>query len=86
MSINDPLNDQVGTKFALVIGNSYAGVDLISGEADAAAMADALRKLDFSVTSLSNGTVDQIKAALKDFRGKIEKARVVVFFYSGHGY
>src|SRR4051812_43662183 len=86
MSVNDPLGDPVNTKLALVIGNSYAGVDLISGEADAAATAGALRELKFDVTLLSNGTADQIKTTLKDFRSKIANAEVVVFFYSGHGY
>jgi hypothetical protein len=82
----DTAEGQVYKKFALVIGNSYAGSDRVSGTKDAGAMALSLEELGFFVITVYDGNAKEIKAALKDLRTRIANAEVVLFFYSGHGY
>jgi hypothetical protein len=78
--------NQSNENFALVIGNGYTGSDRVSGKEDATAMTGALKALGFSIVTVLDGDVTEIKNALTDFRKQIAKAKVVLFFYSGHGY
>ena len=80
MSSDDP------TKFALVIGNSYSGADRVSGIESASAMADSLGRLGFSVVTVLDGSAGTMKDELKELRTRIASAKIVVFFYAGHGY
>lgn len=82
----DPLNPSTSKKRALVIGNNYSGVDAITGQADATAVADVLRGIGFTVDLLPEGHVDEMTTALETFGDTIGGADIVVFFYSGHGY
>lgn len=80
-----PCPNQSDKKFALVIGNSYAGE--LSGARDARAVAEALCKLGYSVLDpVYEGTLQTIPPALQRLWDRIAHAESVVFYYSGHGY
>jgi uncharacterized caspase-like protein len=73
-------------KVALVIGNSeYQNVVPLKNPInDAADMADALKRIGFNVTALSNAPVADMRRTLKAFGDKARLAEVAVVFYSGH--
>ncbi len=72
---------------ALVIGNDkYTDVaQLINAVADAQAMTQALRSTGFTVFEHLNLDEKRFRAALRDFRQRIEPGDEVVFFFAGHG-
>jgi hypothetical protein len=80
--------DPVGTRYALVIGNStYDHEKEISGRADASRMRDYLNQLHFTdVMFVDDGNKDRIEKALEEFSKRIRGASLVLFFYSGHGF
>lgn len=80
--------DPPGGRYALVIGNSnYTDNTPVSGVQDAERMADYLEQLHFTVTAnLTDTDLKSMRSALKDLKGRISKASVVVFYFSGHGF
>ena len=75
------------TRVALVVGNSsYAhGGRLPNPANDAAAVAEALRKVGFTVTSKQDLSKTQFEAALEAFTRDAAGADVAVVYYAGHG-
>jgi len=75
------------TRVALVVGNSsYAhGGRLPNPANDAAAVAEALRKVGFTVTSRQDLGKQQFEEALKVFTRDAASADVAVVYYAGHG-
>jgi len=78
-------------RYALVIGNSkYKNISpLRNAENDANDMADELKKSNFEVTKLINGTYYQMRDAFKEFHEKLASGpkdqTVGLFYYAGHG-
>ena len=73
-------------RVALVVGNSaYPASALENPRHDAAAMATALKRLDFDVETAIDGTKAQLDAALRRFGNRAEGAEVAALFYAGHG-
>jgi uncharacterized caspase-like protein len=75
-------------RLAFVVGNGAYDVaaDLANPVNDATAVADALRRLDFNVTLMTDAAGDSLWAAMDDFVTKAEGAESVVFYYSGHAF
>jgi len=73
-------------KVALVIGNSdYKNVFSLKNPVnDAADVGEALKRIGFDVTTLSNAPVADMRRALKQFGGKAKLSDVAIVFYSGH--
>ena len=78
---------EMANRKALVIGNDlYKHVGrLANAVADAEAMAIALRSTGFMVFKHTNLDERAFKAALRDFRLRVEPGDEVVVFYAGHG-
>lgn len=78
-----------GAGVALIIGNnSYTFGTLSNPINDAKLMASTLTKLGFRVTTLLDGTREQMSRALIAFGDALEKRggnSIGVFYYSGHG-
>jgi len=72
---------------ALVIGNStYTSAPLKNPVNDAAAIADMLRKLGFSVTLKKNAGLQEMDEAIREFGRQLKRVRGVgLFYYAGHG-
>jgi Caspase domain len=89
-SVEAALSQQQGKRVALVIGNShYGGEDNVSGIEDAKQMKATLQQMGFQaedIALVTDGELNEIGIALKDFGERIKKASVVVFFFSGHGF
>ena len=75
-------------RLALVVGNANYDVapDLANPTNDATAIADALTRLDFKVTLLSNAGGKSLWQELDTFIDQAETAESAVFFYSGHAF
>ena len=75
-------------RLALVVGNANYDVapDLANPTNDAAAIADALTRLDFKVTLLTNAGGKSLWEELDRFIVQAETADSAVFFYSGHAF
>jgi hypothetical protein len=73
-------------KVALVIGNAaYKNVVSLKNPVnDAADTGDALKRIGFDVTTLSDAPVADMRRTLKQFGDKARLAEVAVVFYSGH--
>lgn len=74
-------------RIALVIGNdSYRNVNgLQNARSDARAMAAALESSGFRVTLRLDANRDEIKQAVRTFKGQVAGGDDVVFYFSGHG-
>jgi uncharacterized caspase-like protein len=74
-------------RVALVIGNSaYAGPAALRNPVnDARAIEAKLRALGFDVTTVENGTKQQMERAIGLFSHKLNQNTVSLFFYAGHG-
>jgi len=74
-------------KYALIIGNSdykyFSSLD--NPKNDATDMAKALKKLDFNVTLVKNGSKEAILKASRDFANQIKTGGIGLFYYAGHG-
>lgn len=79
--------DAPGHRIALVIGNdNYQHVTpLHNARADARAVRAALRSVGFDVTLEEDVDLQQLKTALRTFKGRISGGDQVVFYFSGHG-
>ena len=73
-------------KVALVFGNAaYKNVVSLKNPVnDAADTGEALKRIGFEVTTLSNAPVADMRRTLKQFGEKARLAEVAVVFYSGH--
>jgi uncharacterized caspase-like protein len=73
-------------KVALVIGNAaYKNVVSLKNPVnDAADTGEALKRIGFDVTTLSDAPVADMRRSLKAFGDKARLAEVAVVFYSGH--
>lgn len=74
-------------RVALVIGNSaYEQVGPLSNPSnDAAAIAGALRALDFTVIERQNVGRDGVFDALREFSATLSPNSLALFYYAGHG-
>lgn len=74
-------------RVALVIGNAtYAVRPLANPARDAAAIAEALRKIGFDrVTLKTDLGLDAFRTALRDFSREARDADVALVYYAGHG-
>jgi uncharacterized caspase-like protein len=76
-------------RVALVIGNSnYESREvpkLANPVNDARSMAEALNKLGFEVTEVTNATQRDMNLAIASFGAKLEPNTVALFYYAGHG-
>jgi len=75
-------------RVALVIGNSaYEGAAALDNPAnDATAMADALKRLGFSVTQVRDGSRVQMVEAIQSMSKSLhDKSGVGMLYYAGHG-
>jgi uncharacterized caspase-like protein len=80
--------DQIGKRYALVIGNSdYKNVAKLNNPVnDAQAMCKTLRSLRFEVDCRVNLQHRGVfKEAISDFSRKIQPADVALFYFAGHG-
>jgi TPR repeat protein len=76
----------VGRRMALVVGNdSYAATPLVNAVRDARAIHDALQKVRFSSTIVTNATREMFERAVEEFIVRIQPGDAVLFYYSGHG-
>lgn len=75
-------------RLALVVGNSsYTGVSALKNASrDAIDVADALKRLDFEVTLLTDVASDDFWDRIEVFAAEAETAESTVFFYSGHAF
>jgi Caspase domain len=76
-----------GSRVALVIGNgAYRKVpELPNPPRDASDVGDALERMGFAVTRLTNADLAQTKKALADFGEAAAHAEAAIVFYAGHG-
>lgn len=81
------LATSVVTRRALVIGNdSYQHVSkLLNAREDAQAMANSLREMGFQVQLELDLRERNMKAALRQFKSRVEGGDEVVIFFAGHG-
>jgi len=75
------------SRIALVVGNgAYANVkQLHNPPNDAADISQSLQRLGFSVTSITDATLDSLRHALIDFGRAARDADTAVLFFAGHG-
>ena len=75
-------------RLAFIVGNADydAAPDLANPVNDATAMSDALKRLGFKVTLLTNAGGDSLWTALDQFVLDAETAESAVFYYSGHAF
>jgi uncharacterized caspase-like protein len=78
---------QAQDRVALVIGNSkYVSANAVPNAVnDARVMARTLRDIGFGVTDGYDLPRDNMERQIREFLRKSEGARVVLFFYAGHG-
>jgi len=82
------LNGQeYANKTALIIGNTNYKVGKLRNPVnDAKLLTSTLRDLGFDVISKLDTDKDELKAAVREFQGKISKKKgIALFYYSGHG-
>ncbi|MDR1788131.1 MAG: caspase family protein, partial [Treponema sp.] len=76
-------------KYALVIGNAaYTGITKLNNPVnDANDMSAALRDLGFTVDTLTNATLRQMRERVRQFRQNLAQAKEAYgfFYYAGHG-
>ena len=71
---------------ALVIGNSaYGSGPLKNPVTDATDMADALKRLGFTVILKKNVRYQEMEEAVEDFGRRLRRGGVGLFYYAGHG-
>ena len=77
----------LSTRRALVIGNdTYQSVPkLLNAREDAQAMARSLREMGFQVQLELDLRERDMKAALRQFKSRVEGGDEVIIFYAGHG-
>ncbi|MBS8227986.1 caspase family protein [Vannielia litorea] len=75
-------------KIALVVGNAaYSGLQPLANPVnDAQGMAQALERVGFEVTLLTDAPQDRLAPVLDAFAARAETAETVLFYYSGHAF
>lgn len=75
-------------RLAFVVGNAEydTAKDLANPVHDATAIAEALTRLGFKVTLLSNAGGDSLWSAMDAFITEAENAESAIFYYSGHAF
>ena len=74
------------TRTALVIGNAdYKSAPLANPKNDAMDMSQALENLGFEVILKINADKKEMKKALRDFKMKLGRSEIGIFYYAGHG-
>src|SRR5882724_3276813 len=78
---------QAQDRVALVIGNTkYTSANVVPNAVnDARLMARALREIGFVVVDGFDLVRDNMERQIREFLRRSENARVVLFFYAGHG-
>jgi hypothetical protein len=84
---NPPLTPTVPTRRALVIGNdNYQSVPkLLNAREDAQAMARSLSDMGFQVQLELDLRERNMRAALRQFKSRVEGGDEVIIFFAGHG-
>jgi len=73
-------------RVALVIGNSnYVVSPLANTLNDAQDIAETLKELDFSVTTVIDGNRTEMIKAIRAFGKSLDKKTIALFYYAGHG-
>jgi uncharacterized protein len=74
-------------RFALVIGNGdYVNSKSLPNPVnDATDVSDVLRQLGFSVTTVLNGTYNDIRQAIRSFNIQVQGADIGLIYFAGHG-
>jgi len=74
-------------RVALVIGNGdYVNSKSLPNPADDATdVSDSLKRLGFSVTTVLNGTYNDIRQAIRSFNIQVQGAEIGLIYYAGHG-
>ena len=87
LSVSVPRTALTPTKRALVIGiNDYPiPYKLKCSVADAIAVAEALRRMKFEVTLITDCDTRQLQEARRSFRESLRKGDIVLFYFAGHG-
>jgi hypothetical protein len=85
-----PANSQVISaterRVALVIGNSaYKVSPLDNPTNDATDITNALNKVGFKTTLISNATLAQMREATRKFADQLQSADVALIYFAGHG-
>ena len=83
-----------GGKYALLIGNSdyqhrgegNSWTKLPNPANDVALVGKSLDAIGFEVTSVSNGSWQEMRDAIETFSNSIGDAEIVVFYFAGHGF
>lgn len=85
--VNPPLASTVPTRRALVIGNdNYQSVPkLLNAREDAQAMARSLSDMGFQVQLELDLRERNMRAALRQFKSRLEGGDEVIIFFAGHG-
>ena len=88
--VTQPVNPQVifatERRVALVIGNSaYKGSPLDNPTNDATDITNALNKVGFKTTLISNATLGQMREATRKFADQLQSADVALIYFAGHG-
>jgi hypothetical protein len=85
--VNPPLTPTVPTRRALVIGNdNYQSVPkLLNAREDAQAMARSLSDMGFQVQLELDLRERNMRAALRQFKSRVEGGDEVIIFFAGHG-
>lgn len=78
---------QATSRVALVIGNAdYQNIeDLKNTKNDATLMSETLTKIGFEVTTLLDGTGEQMRRAVDDFSFRSETSDLALIYFAGHG-
>src|SRR5262252_5882520 len=78
---------QAQTRIALVIGNSaYQKVANLANPAhDAQDISESLKRLGFTVNTVTDADFDGFRRALRDFGRMAPNADMAVFYFAGHG-
>src|SRR5262249_16695936 len=75
------------TRVALVVGNSayQKVVNLANPAHDAQDISESLKRLGFTVSTVTDANFDGFRRALRDFGRVAANADMAIFYYAGHG-
>jgi uncharacterized protein len=78
---------QAADRVALVMGNGdyVHSTSLPNPVNDATDVSNLLRQLGFSVTTVLNGTYEDIRQAIRSFNIQVQGADIGLIYYAGHG-
>jgi uncharacterized caspase-like protein len=81
------LGAEPGKRLALVVGNSaYQNVTPLTNPAnDATDIAAKLKNLQFDVLLATNADHDKLVTMLEEFKNRVTREHVALFFFAGHG-